>query len=101
MSRYDHIIRMESILDTHQSLLDWLEPLLEAFEKHQEEYRQLIAYYDSPQFLADYEASNSSSFPKEIKCGVLSEDAVFNLLGDNRRIAERMLAIGTKILKEE
>lgn len=99
MNRYERIARMESILDAHQALVDQLEPLLDAFAAHQKTYRRLIAYYDSPQFLRDHEASNRGDFPKDLKCGVLSEDAVFDLLGDNRRLAARMLDIAADILK--
>ncbi|MGI6689099.1 MAG: DUF4298 domain-containing protein [Christensenellales bacterium] len=101
MNPYEHISWMEAILDSHQTLLDQLKPLLDAFSAHQKEYQQLAAYYGSEQFMKDYDASNTPSFPKDIKCGVLSEDAVFNLLADNHQTALRMLEIALNILKNE
>lgn len=101
MKSYEHITKMETILDDHQAIIDQLEPLLEAFSKHQEEYNQLADYYSSEQFLKDYDESNTPSFPKDIKCSVLSEDAVYNLLTENHQIALRMLEIALNILKDE
>ena len=80
MKSYEHISKMETILDDHQALIDQLEALLKAFSEHQKEYRQLADYYSSQQFLTDFDEANTLDFPKDIKCGVLSEDAVFNLL---------------------
>ncbi|WP_373724303.1 DUF4298 domain-containing protein, partial [Bacteroides heparinolyticus] len=34
-----------------------------------------------------------------VKCGVLSEDAVYNMIGDNYDTAVRMLEVATGILK--
>lgn len=40
----------------------------------------LTAYYDSGQWLADYEADEREELPPDLKRGVLSQDAVYNLL---------------------
>lgn len=101
MNPYGHISEMETILDHHQALLDQLNPLLVTFSEHQAEYRRLAEYYTSEQFMKDYEVSNAPSFPKDIKCGVLSEDAVYNLLADNHQIAIRMITIALDILENE
>ncbi len=101
MKSYEHISKMETILDDHQALIDQLEALLKAFSEHQKEYRQLADYYSSQQFLTDFDKANSPDFPKDIKCGVLSEDAVFNLLTENHQIALQMLEIALNILKDE
>lgn len=101
MKTYEHITQMENILDDHQALIDQLEPLLEAFSEHQQKYNHLAEYYSSQQFLEDFDEANTPSFPKDIKCGVLSEDAVYNLLTENHQIALRMLEIALTILKDE
>ena len=73
----DRIRRMESIFDillsadprtlrTDPSLASMLE--------------ELLTYYDSPQWLADYEADERGQLPPDLKRGVLSQDGVYNLL---------------------
>lgn len=41
---------------------------------------ELTAYYESPQWLADYEADEQGLLPPDLKRGVLSQDGVYNLL---------------------
>lgn len=42
----------------------------------------LVEYYDSGQWLADYQADERGELPKDLKRGVLSEDGLWNLLSD-------------------
>lgn len=101
MNRYERITRMEGILDRHQALIDELRPLLDAFCANQKEYRKLANYYFSEPYQKDLDASGKPSFPADLKCGVLSEDAVYNLLTENHQMALQMIAIALDILKNE
>ena len=101
MNRYERITRMEAILDHHQSLIDQLRPLLESFSKNQKEFRKLVNYYGSEPYYKDRDASNKPSFPADFKCGVLSEDAVYNLLMDNRQMALQMIAAALDVLENK
>jgi len=42
----------------------------------------LIDYYEGPLWREDFEADEAGKLPKDLKRGVLSEDAVYNLLTD-------------------
>lgn len=101
MNRYERISRMEGILDHHQELIDQLQPALCAFSEHQKECRKLAEYYSSEQFMKDVDASKKPSFPADLKCGVLSEDAVYNLLADNHQLAIQLITIALDILENE
>lgn len=50
-------------------------------------YRRLSDYYQSEQWMADHEASNAGELPEGLLCGVLSEDAVYDLFIDQRELA--------------
>ncbi|MBR7185098.1 MAG: DUF4298 domain-containing protein [Clostridia bacterium] len=43
---------------------------------------ELIRYYESPLWLADYDADARGELPQDLRRGVLSEDGVYNLLAD-------------------
>ncbi len=45
-----------------------------------EKLRLLEAYYTSGEWLEDYEADERGEFPSDLKRGVLSQDALYNLL---------------------
>ena len=43
------------------------------------ELEELITYYSSPDWFVDKERSDRNELPEDLPCGVLSEDAVFDL----------------------
>ena len=45
-----------------------------------EDMRLLIAYMDSGDWLQDYTADEQGRIPKDTKCGVLSQDGLYNLI---------------------
>lgn len=95
----EKIKEMEEILDRHQELINQLDQLLFIFEKDQEDYERLKDYYASQEFLDDMDEVDAGKAPEGLKCGVLSEDAVYNLIGENFHLAIRMLELATKIIK--
>ena len=77
--------RMERILD---SILERVKKqnFDEEFER---ELYCLIDYYEGPMWRKDFETDEAGNLPKELKRGVLSEDAVFNLLDEVQRLREQ------------
>ena len=53
----------------------------------------LDAYYTGEDWLKDFEDDEKGKFPPELKRGVLSEDAVYDLLTEDRQLAAEMLRI--------
>ncbi len=43
---------------------------------------ELVTYYESGQWLSDYEADERGEIPSDLKRGVLSEDGMYNLLSE-------------------
>ncbi|MBQ2975088.1 MAG: DUF4298 domain-containing protein [Phascolarctobacterium sp.] len=43
---------------------------------------ELTSYYESGQWLKDFESDERGELPKDLKRGVLSEDGVYNLLSE-------------------
>lgn len=48
----------------------------------------LEAYYTSPAWRADFEADEAGLLPSDLKRGVLSEDGIYNLLEEYKRVEE-------------
>ena len=76
----ERLIQMEAALNAWTELGNRAELLLEQMEAAAPQLEALIRYYSSPQWQRDYEDSNRGLFPEELPQGVLSEDAVFDLL---------------------
>ena len=86
--RIAHIQQMEGVLNTSEALIKELYEMLERWEAHQPALKQLIAYYESEQWMEDYDASNEGQLPKDMPQGVLSEDAVYNVITDIKSLKE-------------
>ena len=87
MKRIDRITHMEGLLDKSTEVIHRLEQALEDFAALQPDIAELEAYYTSPQWRKDYEADEAGKLPKELKRGVLSEDGIWNVLEDYKRLS--------------
>ena len=77
--RLDRIERVEK----YERLFDAASACLDA-----EKLRQLDAYYTSGEWREDYEADERGELPPDLKRGVLSQDALYDLLEENRKDAD-------------
>lgn len=81
MNQIQRIEQMEQIFDEAIAAANALSTLLPRLE-------ELLSYYDSGQWLADYEADEAGLLPPDLKRGVLSQDGVYNLLSEYDRLME-------------
>lgn len=63
---------------------------LDDYDAAREALRELEAYYGSEEWKQDFADDEAGRLPKEMKRGVLSEDAVWNLLEERDRLELRM-----------
>lgn len=98
-TQIERIEKMESLLDKCAAVVCEFSDALEKFEAIQEMIGKLSRYYGSAEWFSDFDDSNSGKLPDGIKCGVLSEDSIYDLLAENRALAIEMLEVATKILK--
>lgn len=80
VSRIKRVQDMEAILGRWQALAQEGEALVGAMEVAMPELERLVGYYSSPAWNEDYYASEAGAFPEDLPQGVLSQDAVFDLL---------------------
>lgn len=99
MEKYAHIIKHEKTLNDYEVKCRDLTNLLAFFEQNQDEFYQLIDYYQSEERTQDLIDDEQQKIPIEIHRGVLSEDAIYNLYGEYRELSLRMLEIGTAFFK--
>ena len=100
MEQLERIQKMEGHLNKYAQVLADAQKALEQLEQSQTEYIQLRDYYTGQNFFDDLEYSNSPEFPENIACGVLSEDAVYDLMGEHFETAINLLDLSSSMLKE-
>jgi len=86
----ERIQQMERCLDRASQAVMRLSAALDEYANAQDALRKLSDYYGSDQWKHDFADDLAGLLPPDLKRGVLSEDAVWNLLEDVRDLKERM-----------
>ena len=82
MSRIARIRRMERSFNRVRKVVDALERDLAALEALKGQVGELQEYQSSGLWMEDFEADERGELPAELRRGVLSEDALYNLFED-------------------
>ncbi len=96
MKQIERIERMETYLNESESAVRALAEALERYEAIQPHFKKLSDYYGSTLWMKDYEDDEAGRLPEDLKRGVLSEDAVYDLLTDHHELILRMSKAITK-----
>ncbi len=97
----ERIKRMESYLDEAASAVAELSEAMDRYEKIQKKYFKLEEYYGSKKWMDDFEADEAGKLPADLKRGVLSEDAVYDLITDHSELMTRMQRAVLRSLEEK
>ena len=90
MKQIERIERMERNLERATNALRVLNDALDEYEAVQEAFHELDSYYGSETWKRDFADDEQGRLPSGLKRGVLSEDAIWNVLEDYGSIKERM-----------
>lgn len=82
MNQIERIQYYEAILDEAETVIKELSVALEHYSCVKDKIKELEAYYEGPLWMKDYQDDGEGKIPADLKRGVLSEDAVYNLLSD-------------------
>lgn len=81
---------MEAKMDEARAVLERFSAAASAYAQIQDAMAELEDYY-AGDWMKDYEADEAGKLPADLKRGILSEDALFDLLEDNRLAASDVL----------
>ena len=93
MAQIARIGEMEDILSEADEAVGMLSLALQRYRMIAGRMDALEAYYLSPLWRKDYEDDCAGRLPKELRRGVLSEDAVYNLLEERDAVLEECRAL--------
>ena len=82
----ERIRQMELRMERAAKAVMELSVALENYEAVQEDIAALERYYGSEAWKQDYADDEAGLLPADLKCGVLSEDGIWNLLEDVREL---------------
>lgn len=101
MEQIERIKQMELYLDRASSAVMQLSAALDNYIDVQESISVLDEYYSSDDWKQDYADDEAGLLPPNLRRGVLSEDAVWNLLSDTKEMNIRLLETVAEILKKK
>lgn len=84
------IRKMERHLNRASAALKRLSSALDKYDEAKEDIAVLSAYYASNNWKQDFADDEAGRLPKNLKCGVLSEDGIWNLLEEHRELQNRI-----------
>ena len=90
MKQIERIEHMEQNLESATDALRVLNDALDEYEAAQDALHELDTYYGSDTWKQDFSDDEQGKFPNTLKRGVLSEDAIWNVLEDYRAMKERL-----------
>ena len=90
MEQINRIRKMERKLNLALKAVRRMEVALNQFEMMQSDINELDEYYGSEEWKADRAADETGQLPPGLKRGVLSEDAIWNLLERCREMKEQL-----------
>ena len=94
------ISKNEERLNSAREVLNKLEAALNAYTENAEEIRKLEKYYTGGEWRKDLEAWENGRLPEDLRCGVLSEDAVYDLLTDESALLDSLKEAVSRYQKE-
>lgn len=94
MEQLERIAHMEQALDTAAAAIAQLSEALEAYDAAREALAELEEYSRSGQWLRDYDDDCAGKLPTGLKRGVLSQDALYDLLSENDTLRRQLLEAG-------
>lgn len=83
----DRVCAMETQYDIARKAIDDLNEALARFRASASSFDCLTKYLQSDLWRCDFEADEAGKLPPDLKRGVLSEDRLYDLLTDYRRLA--------------
>ena len=81
---------MELRLERSAAAVMEMSAALDKYETVLEDIKALDVYYGSDEWKQDFADDEAGLLPNNLKRGVLSEDAIWNLLSDARELDERL-----------
>ena len=89
----ERVSQMESALVRLNDAIETVEGALDTYEQMWDDYRTLDKYYSGKAWWEDLEADNQGLLPEDLPRGVLSEDALYDALGDAESLRQRLQEI--------
>lgn len=98
---YQYLKKHTETYEKYGELIGKINNILDELEENREDFDKLVEYYYSEQFQKDYDDSNQGKIVSDINQGILTEDAIYDLMGDDYYLALRFLDLANKMIQQK
>lgn len=98
---YEYLKKHTETYEKYGELIGKINNILDELEENREDFDKLVEYYYSEQFQKDYDDSNQGKIDSDINQGILTEDAIYDLMGDDYYLALRFLDLANKMIQQK
>lgn len=98
---YEYLKNHTETYEKYGKLLENINKILDELEENRQDFDKLVEYYYSEQFQKDYDDSNQGKIDSDINQGILTEDAIYDLMGDDYFLALRFLDLANKMIQQK
>ena len=99
MEQIERIKTMEEHLNKAEAAVKALSDALDLYTEAMESIETIDEYLVSDEWQQDFDDSEAGRLPKDLKCGVLSEDGIWNVVDTSRELNCQMLEIVSTMLR--
>ena len=99
MEQIERIKTMEEHLNKAEAAVKALSDALDLYTEAMESIETIDDYLVSDEWQQDFDDSEAGRQPKDLKCGVLSEDGIWNVVDTSRELNCQMLEIVSTMLR--
>lgn len=97
--RFQNLKEMDKILWKTIDLMKKLEKISEEWENLRLDIKKMIKYYESKKWFEDVDLYNAWKIPSNVPTWALSEDWIWNAIGDEVDLAKTFQKIAKDVLK--
>ena len=98
---YKHLEKYTQTYEHYKELLEKINEILDQLDKDRKDFDKLVEYYYSEQFRKDFDDSNEGKIDPTINQGILTEDAIYDLMGDDYYLALRFLDLANRMIQQK
>ncbi len=101
MEQIERIKLMEQHLDKAAQAVKALSDALDLYSEAVDSIEAIDDYLASDEWEQDFNDSESGRLPKDLKCGVLSEDGIWDVVDTSRELNCQMLELVATMLRHD
>ena len=101
MNQIERIKTMEEHLDKASAAVKALSDALDLYTEAMESIETIDDYLCSDEWKQDFDDSEAGLLPKDLKCGVLSEDGIWDVVDTSRELNCQMLELVATMLRHD